>query len=78
MLRKGFVNVEDLYVLGMAGIPFNWAKYKPIIEETRRRYNGKEYLKDFEFLAAEMLRYIQSRDPSFRVSETLLNYDPNK
>jgi hypothetical protein len=78
MLRKGFVSVEDLYVLGMSGIPFHWAKYKPIIEETRRRYNGKEYLKDFEFLAAEMLRYIQSRDPSFRVSETLLDYDPNK
>jgi len=78
MLRKGFVKVDDLYVLGMAGIPFHWEKYKPIIEETRRRYNGKEYLKDMEYLAAEMLKYMQSRDPSFRIPETLLNYDPNK
>ena len=75
MLRKGFVKVEDLYVLGMAGIPFHWKKYKPIVEEVRRRYNGKEYLKDMEYLASKMLKYMQTKDPSFMVPEKLDKYD---
>ena len=75
MLRKGLVSVEDLYVLGMAGIPYHWRKYKPIIEEVRRRYNGKDYLRDMEYLAGEMLRYMQSRDPLFLEPEKFDKYD---
>ena len=69
ILRKGLVKAEDVYNMGFGGIPLFWEKYGPIVEESRVRYNGKEYSKDMEFLAGEMLRYVQSRDPSYRISE---------
>jgi hypothetical protein len=78
MLRKGLVEVEDLYMLGLWAVPLFWEKYKPIVEETRRRYAGKEYLMDLEYLAAEMVKYIQSKDPSYRIPEKLTKYDPDK
>jgi hypothetical protein len=77
IVRKGMVKVEDIYNMGMGGLPLFWEKYKPIVEETRRRYNGKEYCRDMEYLAVEMLKYVQSRDPSYRVPEKLDKYDPD-
>jgi hypothetical protein len=78
MLRKGFVEVDDLHMLGMWSVPVFWEKYRFIVEETRRRYAGKEYLRDMEYLAGEMLKYIQSMDSTYRVPEKLFRYDPNK
>jgi len=49
----------------------------PIMEETRRRYNGKEYCRDMEYLAVEMLKYIQLRDPSYKIPDKLDKYDSN-
>jgi hypothetical protein len=77
MVRKGLVSMDDIYSMGMVSIHFFWEKYKPIVEETRRRYNP-DLCRELEYLAGEMLRYVQFKDPSFRVPEKLLNYDPNR
>jgi hypothetical protein len=77
MLRKGLVDVEDLYMLGLWAVSLFWEKYKPIVEETRRRYAGKEYLKDLEYLAAEIAKYQQSIDPSYRIPKKLDKFDPD-
>ena len=55
-LRKGLVEAEDLYDMELQGVMFLWEKYRPIIEENRRMYNGQNYLRDFEYFAGEMLR----------------------
>jgi hypothetical protein len=78
MLRKGLVEAEDLYDMGMQGVIFFWEKYRPIIEENRRRYNGKYYLRDLEYFAGEMLRVTKERDPSYRIPEALDKYVPDK
>jgi hypothetical protein len=78
MVRRGIMKVEDLYDMGMLGLVFLWAKYKPIIEEGRRRYNGKNYMKDFEYLANEILKYVKANDPDYIVPETLTKYVPDK
>ena len=78
MLRRGFVNVGELYDMGNPGIVYFWAKYKPIVEESRKRFTGKDYCRDMEFLAGEMLKYMQLKDPSFLVPETFLKYVPDK
>jgi len=78
MLHKGMVEIEDLYDMGMQGVVFLWEKYRPIIEENRRRYNGKYYLRDLEYFAGEMLRVMKERDPSYTVPETLDKYVPDK
>jgi hypothetical protein len=64
--------------MGMLGVIFLWAKYKPIVEESRRRYNGKNYMRDFEYLADEMLKYVKANDPDYIVPETLTKYVPDK
>ena len=78
MLRKGMVEAEDLYDMGMMAPIFLWEKYKPIIEENRRRYNGQYYLQNLEYLAGEMLRVVKGRDPSYRIPEALDKYVPDK
>jgi hypothetical protein len=77
MLRKGLVEVEDLYLLGMFGVPLFWEKYRPIVEETRKRYGGKEYLRDMEYLAGEIVKYQQSMDPSYRIPKKLDKFNPD-
>ena len=78
MIRKGMVRAEDLYDMGMFGVTFIWEKYKPIIEENRRRYNGKDHLRDLEYLADEMMRVKLVRDPSYKMPETFIKYIPDE
>ncbi len=78
MVRKGIINIEDLYDMGQLGIIFLWAKYRPIIEEGRKRYNGKNYLKDFEYLAEEVLKYVKANDPDYIIPKTFTKYVPDR
>jgi hypothetical protein len=78
MLRKGVITIEDLYGMGMLGIIFIWEKYKDIIYEGRRRYNGRNYMKDFEYFADEMQRYVRKDDPDYVMPETLTKYVSDK
>ena len=74
MVRKKLISVEDVYNMGFLGLVYYWAKYKPIIEENRSRYNGASYLRDFEYLAEELLSYMKTLDPSYQVPMTLTKY----
>ena len=77
MLRKGLVTADDLCDMGVQGVTFLWEKYKPIIEEERKRYMSKNFLRDFEYLAGEMFRIIKERDPEYMIPETLDKYVPD-
>jgi hypothetical protein len=74
LVRRGIIEVSDVYDAGGLGIIWTWAKFKPIIEEQRRRYNGLNYLSDFEFLANSLMDYIHRSDPNYRVPETFDKY----
>jgi hypothetical protein len=74
LVKKGFVNMDDLYDLTLTGLPFLWAKYGDVIEEGRKRYNGSDFLVNFEFLANEALRIKVEKDPSYKVPENLTKY----
>ncbi len=78
MLRKGLVEADDLFDMGVQGVTFLWEKYKLIIEEERKRYLGKNFLRDFEFLAGEMYRIAKEGDPSYKIPETLDEYVPDQ
>ena len=78
MLRKGLVEADDLFDMGMQGVLFLWEKYKSIIEEERKRYLGKNFLSDFEYLANRMLKVVQERDAAYMVPETLDKYVPDQ
>jgi len=79
MVMKGIIEDEDIYNAGLqAGSIFLWEKYKPIIKEVRRRYQGQDYLTGFEFLVGELLRIVKERDPTYVFPETLGRYVPDK
>jgi hypothetical protein len=80
MLRSGMVDGEDLWNTANVGIGaiYQWAKWNEIIDEQRLRYNGRGYLKDFEYLAGEMLKFMLREDPLFKVPETFARYIPDQ
>jgi len=78
MLRKGVVSIEDVWDTSGTSSLWLLEKYKLIVEEHRRRYTGKFYLKDWEYLAGEMSKYLKTLDPSYVVPSTLDKYIPDK
>jgi hypothetical protein len=59
LLRKGIVGIDDIYD-ACAGIDKHWEKFKPIIDEYRRGFGWQVFLKDFEYLAGEIVKYQKS------------------
>jgi len=79
MVMKGIIEDEDIYNAGLqAGSIFLWEKYKPVISEVRRRYQGQDYLSGFEFLVGKLLGIVKERDPTYVFPETLDRYVPDK
>ncbi len=78
MLRKEMATAEDLYDLGAQTVILHWPKWKPVVEEVRRRYWGQDYMRDFEYLFDEMIKVKMRRDPAYRVPETLGKFIPDK
>ena len=78
LLRDGYVDRDTIYNSSASSVIFTWFKFKPIIEENRRRYSGLESWKGFEYLADEMMRLSQLRDPSFKIPENFVKYVPDK
>jgi len=78
LLKDGYVDRDTIYNSSAMSVIFTWFKFKPIIEENRRRYSGLEAWKGFEYLANEMMRLSLLRDPSFKVPETFVKYVSDK
>ena len=53
MVRRGLMDIEDFYDLSQRSIPSVWKKYRPIIEENRKRGNPTSMV-EFEYLIKEM------------------------
>lgn len=68
LLKHGLVDIETLYcVEGMTMISA-WIKFKPIIEEYRKFAYGKDLYEHWEYLANEMAKCKEKKDPSWRYS----------
>ena len=70
--------IESLYNMGIFGVIFFWEKFKDVIQEQTRIYNGADWGQDIELLASEMLKIKLRRDPSFKAPENFLRYVPDK
>jgi hypothetical protein len=77
-LREELIDAESLYNMGLFGVIFFWEKFKGVIQEQARIYNGADWGQDIELLASEMLKVKLRKDPSFKVPEAFLRYVPNK
>jgi len=78
LLKDGYVDRDTIYNSSAMTVIFLWFKFKPIIEENRKRYSGSTGWKGFEYLANEMMRLSFLRDPSFKVPENFVKYVSDK
>jgi hypothetical protein len=78
LVREKLIESEVLYTILQTNPCFVWSKFKDIIPEWNKRYGGGSFFPDFEFLSNEMLRIALSKDPSFKVPETLSKYVPSE
>jgi hypothetical protein len=64
--RSGLIDIDTLFSVCNTSITQLWVKFKPIIEEYRRRgvYSKIEY-ENFEYLAVELRKLLEKRDPDF-------------
>jgi hypothetical protein len=77
LVREKLVEPELLYPI-IGGLMNHWTKFKDVIKEGRKRYGDEDDLSDFEFLYNEIYRVALSRNPSFKIPETLTHYVPDK
>jgi hypothetical protein len=76
LVREKLIEPEVIYKIDTANGCFIWNKFKDIIAEWSKRYGGGDALSDFKFLSEEILRIALSKDPSFKIPETLSKYVP--
>ncbi|MCX6655559.1 MAG: hypothetical protein NTY03_10640 [Candidatus Bathyarchaeota archaeon] len=78
LVREKLIELEVIYSIDDVNSCFLWSKFKDVITENRKRYGGKDIFSDFEFLNNELLRIKLSRDPSYKIPETLSKYVPSE
>jgi hypothetical protein len=76
LVREKLIEPEVIYRINDVNPCYMWSKFKDIMPEWQKRYGGGEVFSDFEFLSDELLRIAVSKDPSFRIPETLSKYVP--
>jgi hypothetical protein len=78
LVREKLIEPEVIYIIDEINPCYQWSKFKDVIAENRKRYGGVDSLSDFEFLNNELLRIKFSKDPSFKIPETLSRYVPGE
>jgi hypothetical protein len=72
LVREKLIEPEVLYSITNTNPLLMWSKFKDIIAELQKRYGGGDTLSDLKFLNDELLRIALSKDPSFKIPETLM------
>ncbi|MCX6653830.1 MAG: hypothetical protein NTY03_01780 [Candidatus Bathyarchaeota archaeon] len=63
--REGLVDLGTVYNAGGIFITYSWLKFKPIIEEYRKTEYGIDDYENYEYVANELLKMKNKRDPSY-------------
>jgi hypothetical protein len=63
--REGLVDLGTVYNAGGLFIGYSWFKFKPIIEEYRKTEYGIDDYENYEYVANELLKMKNKRDPSY-------------
>jgi len=66
LIRSKVVTAEELYATGGVGPILAWEKFKDVIQHQRETVWGRDYLRNAEFFAQEMLKIKLRNDPSFK------------
>jgi hypothetical protein len=63
--REGLVDLGTVYNAGGIFITYSWLKFKQIIEEYRKTEYAIDEFENYEYLANELLKMKEKRDPSY-------------
>ena len=78
LVREKLIEPEILFPIS-SNACFIWSKFKDIIPEWVKRYGVEGVtLSGWEFLNNELMKIILSKDPNYKVPETLSRYVPEK
>ncbi len=78
LLRQSLADLDTIYNSGTICILWTWVKFKPVIEEHRRRYGGKDAFNGFEYLGDSLMRLKKLNDPGFKFPAEFTRYIPEK
>jgi hypothetical protein len=77
-LREGLIDIDLVYTLTSDTAIFQWYKWRDVIEEQRRRYYTPDFVSDWEYLVAELLKYKEKLGYSWEPPETFGRYIPDQ
>ena len=66
LYKSGLIDLDTVANVGGGLLLWDWLKFKPIIEELRKRDLGPNGLSNFEYLAEAVLRRRESFEPDAR------------
>ena len=61
--RTGLIDLNDIGAFNGYNLVWTWLKFKPIIEESRRRGLPKNAYSDLEYAAESILKKLSEDDP---------------
>jgi hypothetical protein len=73
--REGLIDLGTVYNAGGIFISYSWLKFRPIIEEYRKTEYAVDDYENYEYVANELLKMKEKRDPSFVKKITSAYYE---
>jgi len=68
LYKSGLLDMETLYCSEGLTIINAWIKFKPIIEKYRKISYGKDHYENWEFVAGEIAKFKEKKDPLWRTN----------
>jgi hypothetical protein len=66
LYRSGLIDLDTVASICGAFVPYDWLKFKPIIEEYRKTDFGPTSFSNFEYLAEAIMRVKERSEPNAR------------
>jgi len=76
-VKEGLLDISKVYTVSQMAI-VQWFKWKDIIEEQRKRYYNELFLRDWEYLVDEMIKYSEKIGHPFLPHAILSRDIPDK
>lgn len=78
LLKEGLISLDLVYTLMSDTAIWQWAKWKDVIEEQRRRYYTSDFMAEWEYLCSELIRYKKELGFSWEPLATMGKYIPDE
>jgi hypothetical protein len=78
LLKEDLISLDLTYNLLSDSAIWQWAKWKDIIEEQRKRYYSSDFMAEWEYLSAELMRHKEKLGFQWEPTSTFAKYIPDE